>query len=66
MNVTFEDRIGITNGVYNKTTAVGIPFMLNSGQRTANVTVCRLNNTSSCNSVVAGLYSTLYSIVPLL
>ena len=65
MNITFEDRIGITSRVYNETSAVGIPFVLNSGRSTVNVTVCRLN-TSSCRSVIAGLYSTLYSIIPLL
>ena len=50
----FEDRIGITNGVYDRTSAVGIPLFLKFDQRTVNVTVCHLNNISSCHSVVAG------------
>ena len=56
MNITFEDRIGITNRVYNETSAVGIPVLLNFDQATINVTVCRLNNISSCHSVIAGSY----------
>ena len=50
----FEDR-GITNRVYNRTSGINIPLRLNVGQTTVNVTVCRLNNISSCQSVVAGL-----------
>ena len=57
MNITFEDRIGITNRVYNETSAVGIPLLLNFDQATINVTVCRLvDNISSCHSVIAGSY----------
>lgn len=58
----FEDRIGITDGVYNETSAIGIPLMLKSGQETINVTVCRLSNTSSCHSVIAGLCMHVYTL----
>ena len=56
----FEDRIGITNGVYDGTSALGIPIILNFGQKTVNVTVCRLNSTS-CHSVITGI--TLYLVL---
>ena len=63
MNIVFEDRFGINNGVYNETSALGIPLRLNFDQTTVNVTVCRLNNTSSCHSVIAGNTLCLDSIV---
>ena len=60
VSITFEDRIGITNGVYNRTSAVGIPLLLKFDQRTVNVTVCGLNNTSSCHSVCHRYVSHFY------
>ena len=57
----FEDSNGLTNGVYNETSAIGIPFRLNTGQETINVTVCRLNSTSSCDSIIAGLC--IYTVI---
>ena len=52
----FEGSNGLTNGVYNESSAIGIPFrLLNAGQETVNVTVCRLNSTSLCDSIIAGL-----------
>jgi len=55
VNIVFEDRNGLFSRVYNKTSAIGIPFTLNIGQETINVTVCTLNNTSLCQSVITGL-----------
>ena len=50
------DRNEITDGVYNKSTAVDIPLRTNAQQETVNVTVCRLNNASSCYSVITGMF----------
>ena len=55
MNITFG-RNGITHGVYNKSSAVDIPLGPNVQQETVNVTVCRLNNSSSCYSVITGMF----------
>ena len=54
MNIKFQDINGISNGIYNKTSAIGIPLTLSLGQTTVNVTVCHVNDTS-CHSVIAGL-----------
>ena len=51
----FEDINGITSGVYNESSATNIPLRLRADQDTVNVTVCRLN-TSSCYSVITGLF----------
>ena len=37
VNIIFEDRIEITNGVYDGTSALGMPIILNFGQKTVNV-----------------------------
>ena len=55
VNIIYEDRNGPSSNVYNKTSAISIPFALNIGQDTVNVTVCTLNNTSLCQSVITGL-----------
>ena len=47
---------GITDGVYNKSTAVDIALGPNVQQETVNITVCRLNNSSSCYSVITDMF----------
>ena len=55
MNITFG-RNGITDGVYNKSSAVDILLGSNIQQETVSVTVCRLNNASLCYSVITGMF----------
>ena len=57
----FEGSSGLTDRVFNETSAIGIPFRLNVGQETVNVTVCRLNSTSLCDSIIAGLC--IYTVI---
>ena len=47
---------GVTDGVYNKSSAVDISLGSNVQQESINVTVCRLSNTSSCYSVITGMF----------
>ena len=56
----FKDRNGLTNGVYNKTSAIGIPFTFYFGMTNINVTVCLLD-ASSCYSVIIGLCNYAYN-----
>ena len=53
VRIMFEINNRMINNVYNRTSAIGILFR--SNQPTINVTVCRLNSTSPCNTVIAGL-----------
>ena len=53
VRIMFEINNRIINNEYNRTSAIGIQFI--SNQPTINVTVCRLNSTSPCNTVIAGL-----------
>ena len=53
VRIMFEANGEITNNLYNKTSAIGLLFI--SNQLTINVTVCRLNSTLPCSTVIAGL-----------
>ena len=55
MNITFGHN-GVTDGVYNKSSAVDISLGSNVQQESINVTVCRLHNASSCYSVITGMF----------
>ena len=55
VNIIFGQN-GVTDGVYNKSSAVDISLGSNVQQESINVTVCRLNNGSSCYSVITGTY----------
>jgi len=55
VNIIFKDRNGPSNRVYNETSAIGIPFASSIGQETINVTLCTINNTPMCQSVITGL-----------
>ena len=55
MNIIYGHN-ELTNGIYNKSSAVDISLGSNVQQETINVTVCRLNNGSSCYSVITGMF----------